>query len=123
MEPNEALNSALKGDKPINITLNVNFPGIASGLAEILAAIKTLTRKVDTMSQEVDDMTAEVEAVKTVQASAVTLIVGLHDLLVAAGTDPAKLAALRNDLKASKDALAAAVVANTPAAPTPPMNM
>jgi hypothetical protein len=37
----------------------------------------------------------------------------LHDQLAAAGTDPAKLEALRSSLKSSADALAAAVAANT----------
>lgn len=63
-----------------------------------------------------NELKAQVEAQTQVEASAVTLINGLHDQLVAAGNDPAKLDALRASLKTSADALAAAVAANTPAA-------
>lgn len=65
-----------------------------------------------------DDLKAEVEKVKTVEASAVTLIVGLKQKLdeaIASG-DPAALAALSADLDASATALADAVTANTPPA-------
>lgn len=64
-----------------------------------------------------DDLKAEVEKVKTVEASAVTLIVGLKaklDEAIASG-DPAALTALSADLDASATALADAVTANTPA--------
>jgi hypothetical protein len=74
------------------------------------------------MSKELDDLTAEVAQVTSVEASALALIQGLAAQLAAAGTDPAKLAALTSSLKASADALAQAVLANTPsqpAAPTP----
>jgi len=68
------------------------------------------------MAGELDALTAEVTANTDAEASAVILLGQLHDLLVAAGTDPAKLQALTDQLSTSKDALAAAVVANTPAA-------
>ena len=64
-----------------------------------------------------DDLTAQVAANTTVEASAVTLIQGLAAQLAAAGTDPAKLASLQASLKTSADSLAAAITANTPAAP------
>lgn len=64
----------------------------------------------------IDDLTAQVAANTTVVGSALTLIQGFAAQLAAAGTDPAKLAALQAQLQASDDALAAAVVANTPAA-------
>ena len=61
-----------------------------------------------------DDLTAQVAANTTVIGSALTLIKGFSAQLAAAGTDPAKLAALQASLKTSDDALAAAVAANTP---------
>lgn len=70
------------------------------------------------MAQELDDLTAEVAEVDSVEQSAITLINGLAAQLAAAGTDPVKLKALRDDLKTNADALAAAVAANT--APAPP---
>lgn len=51
--------------------------------------------------------------------SAITLLNGLYEQLQAAGTDPAAIAALADELKAQTDALAAAVAANTPVAPAP----
>jgi len=64
-------------------------------------------------------LTAQVAENTTVEASAVTLIQGLAAALAAAGTDPVALGALQTQLKTSSDALAAAVAANTPAAPAP----
>lgn len=69
------------------------------------------------MAKELDDLTAEVERNTTVEGSVLTLIQGFAAQLAAAGTDPKKLAALATTLKTSNDALAAAVLANTPAAP------
>lgn len=65
---------------------------------------------------QLDDLEAQVKANTDVEASAVTLIQGLAAKIAAAGTDPAKLTALQNELKSSADSLAAAVSANTPSA-------
>ena len=67
------------------------------------------------MAGELDALTAQVTANTDTEASAIVLLQNLHDLLIAAGTDPAKLTALADTLKTSKEALAAAIVANTPA--------
>lgn len=61
-----------------------------------------------------DELVTEVEENKTVVASAVTLLQGLKEKLDAAGTDPVKLKALSTQLSNQTDALAAAVVSNTP---------
>jgi hypothetical protein len=67
-----------------------------------------------------DDLTAQVAANTTAISSALALIKGFSAQLAAAGTDPAKLAALQASLKASDDALATAVAAAAPApAPAP----
>lgn len=68
------------------------------------------------MSAEMDTLTAQITANEDVENSALQLINGFAARLTAAGTDPAKLNQLSADLKSSADALAAAVVANTPAA-------
>lgn len=87
----------------------------------ILVFLTSLTlRKVSNMSKELDDLKAQVTASIAVEASAVTLITGIAAqlaALIAAGSDPAALSALSAELKASADALGAAVAANTPAAP------
>lgn len=73
-----------------------------------------------------DNLRAEVAQARTVGASAIKLLTGLHDQLQAlidAGNDDPALQALADDLKAGDQALSDAVVANTPAAspagPTP----
>jgi len=68
------------------------------------------------MSIELDRLTAEVADTATVIDSAITLIQGLRDALVAAGTDPVALNALADSLDSQQAALAAAIVAGTPAA-------
>lgn len=72
-----------------------------------------LERGKDIMAM-LDDLTAQVAANTSVVQSAIVLIKGLHDKLVEAGTDPVKLAALKDELAASDAALAAAVAENTP---------
>jgi hypothetical protein len=64
-----------------------------------------------------DDLRAAVTANTSLLASAKALIVGIADRIKAAGTDPAALDALTQELKASDADLAQAVAANTPAAP------
>ncbi len=68
------------------------------------------------MATNLDALTTQVTANTDAEASAITVLNQLHQLLVDAGTDPVKLDALRAQLSTSKDALAAAIVANTPAA-------
>ena len=62
---------------------------------------------------------AQVAANTSAENSAVTVITELADLITSNAGDPTAVTALAAQLKASADALAAAVVANTPAAPTP----
>ncbi len=70
---------------------------------------------------QLDNLKAAVARDVQVESSAVTLITGLKSALdsaIASG-DPAQLQALSDSLGASTDALAAAITANTPAAPAP----
>lgn len=73
----------------------------------------------ETEMAAIDDLQAAVTAEDTVIDSAITLIQGIPALIAAAGVDPAKLAALQTDITTKSQALANAVAANTPAAPTP----
>ena len=66
------------------------------------------------MSGELDDLVAKVAANTTVIGSAIVLLQTLKAKLDAAGTDPAALAALSAELGAKDQALADAIVANTP---------
>lgn len=65
-----------------------------------------------------DDILQDVQENSSAVDSAVTLLTNLSGMIAAAGTDPAKLDAIRAALDGNTARLADAVVANTPAAPT-----
>lgn len=88
-----------------------------------LARIEAKLNGVTTHMAQLDSLTAEVTRNTSVVGSALTLIQGLAAQIQAAGTDPAALATIVASLKANDDQIAAAIAANTPAAPsssTPP---
>lgn len=68
------------------------------------------------MSAELDNLTVEVTEISTTVDSAIALLEGLSAQLLAIANDPAAINALAAELDAKSNALAAAVVANTPAA-------
>ena len=71
------------------------------------------------MAGELDTLEASVTRSKTVEGSAITLMQGLKgalDAAIASG-DMTRVQAISDGIGANTDALAAAVVANTPAAP------
>lgn len=73
------------------------------------------------MTTAIDALTAQVSANNDVIQSAITLLQGLKaqlDAAIASG-DPTKIQALSDQLGQQDTALAAAVAANTPAAPPP----
>lgn len=70
------------------------------------------------MAATLDTLLAEVTRQTTVNQSAITLLASIAQQLKDAGTDPVKLQAIQDQLTANDDAIAAAVTANTPAAPT-----
>lgn len=83
---------------------------------EIRHMLGLILERIQAMSAELDALTAQVKANSDLLDSATTLINGIAARITAAGTDPAALKALTDELKAKDDALAAAVTANTPAA-------
>ena len=82
------------------------------------AMLATLITQGEIMSQEMDSLAAQVEQTLTVEQSAIVLIQGIAAQLQDAAGDKTKSLELAAKLKTSADALAAAVTANTPAAPT-----
>ena len=69
------------------------------------------------------ELKAKVTEAVTVENSAVALITGIATQLkdaIAAGTDPAEIQAVADQLDAGTSALTAAVLANTPVAPPAP---
>ena len=92
------------------------FGHISRKLDKIQQTLDDIKGKEDIIMADLTALTAQVKANTDTEASAVLLIQGLAAQIAAAGTDPVALKALQDNLKASADALAAAVVANTPAA-------
>ena len=86
---------------------------------ETMAILTRLAGKANSMEDQIKALQAEVANNTTVEQSAITLIQGLGAAITAAGTDPAALASLVSTLQANDTALAAAITANTPAAPAP----
>ena len=70
----------------------------------------------DPMTVAINALTVQVTANTSAEGSAVILIQGLAAQIAASASNPAAVTALAAALKTSADALAAAVVANTPAA-------
>ncbi len=93
------------------------YSRILAKLTEILTRQRAAEQA--TMSA-LTDLQAQVAANTTVIGSTLALIQGLKAQLDAAGTDPQALADLSAQLSTSDQALAAAVAANTPAAPPAP---
>lgn len=73
------------------------------------------------MSTQLDALTAQVASNTSVIQSAITLIGGLRQQIIDAGTDPAALKALTDSMAASDAALAVAVGANLTDQVTPPV--
>jgi hypothetical protein len=85
-------------------------------ISHVLRLVKQLMKEEKIMALALEALQAAVEKNGEVEASAITLIQGIAQQLKDAQTDPAAIAALSDKLTAQADALAAAVVANTPAA-------
>jgi len=103
----------------MSLTLGL-LTDLVDALRSIDARLANLeTQGLKTMSA-LDDLTTQVAANTSAEQSAITLINGLAAQIAANATDPAKIAALASQLKTSADALGAAIVANTPAAPPAP---
>ena len=99
----------------IHIFHHIANDRLEAKLSEILHKLGLIEIQQDTIMATIDELTNQVTANTTVIESAIALIDGIAARIDAAGVDPVKLAALRDELKAKDDALAAAVSANTPA--------
>lgn len=88
---------------------------------ELFAKLNSIEERLKKMSKEIDALTAQVKANNDVIDSAVTLIKSLAQQFADAKTDPAKIQALSDEIKAKAGVLSEAVVANTPVATAPPV--
>lgn len=87
---------------------------------EVVSLVRDIKRTLKLMAANLDRITSEVEQMGDAADSAVALLQRLAQLLRESATDPAAIEALADDLDAKGSALAAAVVANTPADPEAP---
>ncbi len=101
----------------LNVTINLPPPPVPGGENGALGDIE---KGIEIMSKELDDLTKEVSENNDAVQSAITLINGLAQQIIDLKDDPAALEALATSLNTQTEALAAAVTANTPAAPPPP---
>lgn len=91
-------------------------------LQDIREVLHSIRKNQEKMMATLDQVLADVEDEKTVIASLVTFIQGLQTQIANLGlsaADQAKVDAIFADAEANKAALAAAMTANTPAAPSP----
>lgn len=87
-------------------------------LDAIQLKLNLINKKENTIVTLIDDTLADVQAQTTVVSSVVTLLQSLSAQIAAAGTDPVKLQAIKDQIDQNSAAMAAAVTANTPTAPT-----
>ena len=95
------------------------FQRIERRLDLILARLSALTNLEVATVAKIDDLELEVAKVATVTDSAVALINGIAQQLRDAGSTDPRIQAVIASLDDKANALAAAVAANTPAAPAP----
>jgi chromosome segregation ATPase len=83
-------------------------------LDAILARLGRVEKDREAMTQDLQNLADQVKQNTDAEQSAVALLTSLADKLHAAADDPAAIRDLATQLKSSSDALAAAIVANTP---------
>jgi hypothetical protein len=87
----------------------------------LLSIVRKMQKQETTMATDLTALTAAVAADTDVDNSAIILLNQLSQMLKDAATDPQAIADIAAALDANSAALAAAVVANTPAAPPEPV--
>lgn len=93
---------------------------IEAKLDLVLSQIKALRGIEEEEMADLTAITREVQENQDAVQSAIVLLNQLSELIRQNATDPAALAALADQLNTNSEALAAAVVANTPQEPPPP---
>lgn len=103
---------------PEHLHIHVHLDGLLGELRQaITQGFQQLTTALihgdDTMSQHMDALIQQVASIKDVAQSAATTLRGIRQQLEEAGSDPAKLQALRESLASSEMELSEAI-ANDP---------
>lgn len=97
---------------PSGATLNLNLSIKAD--AGLLARLDSIITALGGLKVTLDELKAKVEAQTTVVQSVVTLLTDLAQRLRDAADDPAEIQAIADQVDANRQAMADAVVANTP---------
>lgn len=92
---------------------------IEAKLDLVLAQLKYMTKLEEQQVADLTVITREVQENQDAVQSAILLLNQLSELIRQNATDPAALAALADQLNTNSEALAAAIVANTPQEPPP----
>ena len=95
--------------------LNDKLDSILILVSRIESVLAVLTMKQEQIMADLTALTAEVARNTEVDTSAIALLTGLAAQIEALKTDPVALQGLADTLRGSSDALAAAVLQNTPA--------
>lgn len=85
----------------------------------VIGLLQRLVRMEVAQMATLEDVRTKVAKVETVEQSAVVLLNELAQMVRDAADDPAEIQAIADRLESTSTALADAVTANTPAAPTP----
>ncbi len=92
---------------------------LENGLYRVEGKLDAVLAAQDNIKMLLDDLEASLTKETDAETAIVTLLTTVSAELKAAGTDPKRLKALQDKIDTNTSTLAAAVVANTPAA-TPP---
>ncbi|MER9336035.1 hypothetical protein NKJ06_18930 [Mesorhizobium sp. M0293] len=109
-----------RNPRTANILLSRQHDDVMQSLEHIHRLLHTLLERTHHMSAVTDRLAASVANLTSAQQSAVTLLSQLSQLIRDNAEDPTALNKIADDIDADTASLAAAVVANTPAANEPP---
>jgi hypothetical protein len=107
----------------IDVYVHASDDPVTALLTKVTEALQKMEQTMSALTDKIDALTDEVTQMKTVEQSAVTLLNGLTAIIADLKngvSDPvvlAKIDAAISAISAAKNDLAAAVVADTPAAP------
>lgn len=104
----------------IHVHLHIDLPTeVVAQLGRIASIVGDIQEKVMATSQVVNDLVQAVADEKTVDDSILALVTQFAATIEQNKDDPAAIQAAVDQLRAEKTRIAAAVTANTPAAPAP----
>jgi transcription initiation factor TFIIIB Brf1 subunit/transcription initiation factor TFIIB len=104
-------------DSDCYVKLDPEAMALLRSVNERLKKLEFLEEKLEA---DIDDILSDLQDETNTETAVITLLTSIDVQLKAAGNDPVKVAAVRALIASNKAALAAAIVANTPADPNAP---